>query len=61
MAEQKETFTVPEEKQIQWSDAGDIIENLLKGRASYGADYTLAPLEWAFGHNISKDLLGIPE
>ena len=61
MSEQKETFPVPEEKQIQWSDAGDIIENLLKGTASYGADYTLAPLEWAFGHNISKDLLGIPE
>ena len=34
MSEQKETFPVPEEKQIQWSDAGDIIDNLLKGTAS---------------------------
>ena len=51
----------PEDKQIQWSDAGDILENIAKGTVSHGADYLLSPLEWAFGHNISKDLLGIPE
>ena len=60
MVEQKETFLVPEEKQIEWSDAGDILENLLKGTISHGADYTLTPLEWATGYDISKDLLNIP-
>ena len=50
----------PSEKQIEWGDASDILENLLKGTISRGADYTLAPLEWATGHDISKDLLGIP-
>ena len=49
------------DKQIQWSDAGDILENLLKGTISHGADYTLSPLEWATGYDISKDLLGIPD
>ena len=51
----------PSEKQIQWSDAGDILENLLKGTVSHGADYTLGPLEWATGYDISKDLLKIPD
>jgi len=32
----------------------------LKGTISHGADYTLGPLEWATGHDISKDILGIP-
>ena len=50
----------PSEKQIEWGDASDILENLLKGTVSHGADYTLGPLEWATGYDISKDLLGIP-
>jgi len=51
----------PSEKQIEWGDASDILENLLKGTVSHGADYTLGPLEWATGYDISKDLLGIPD
>jgi len=49
------------DKQIQWSDAGDILENIAKGTVSHGADYLLSPFEWASGYDISKDFLGIPE
>ena len=60
MVEQKETIPI-DKTPLKWSDAGDIAENILKGTISHGANYTLGPLEWAFDHNISKDLLGIPE
>ena len=60
MVEQKQTIPI-DKTPLKWSDAGDIAENILKGTISHGANYTLGPLEWAFDHNISKDLLGIPE
>ena len=50
----------PSDPSIQWSDVGDIWENIRKGTWSRGVDYAAKPFEWLTGRDLSGDI-GVPE